>query len=465
MISRPLDSDGRPIPFDELPLPRAIRTGHPVPPEPMEIRFPDGSRRFIRAGARPYPEGADEPHCHVLTVEDRTEVEESTRRLRQSERLFRSVFDHTPTGILLADADGRIITMNDAYMRIIGMPPSMLTEAFRYNIGDLVPYKEAGIQPQFRGLLAGRPFSREVRMTTVAGKEVWVVYTGVPIFREGGVVDKLLVLLEDVAEQRMTEIRMRQMESMEATARLAGGMAHDINNTMTAVAGYVELLLARETDARKRRYLNQVAHAAGQVTQLVHSLSRLRSRSASPTECVDVADLVWHTAQGLARRTPPEVHVDVEVSSGPMEARTDRVQLADSLEQIFRNALDAMPHGGHLRVEVSAAKPTTALRRRFPSLPDEPCIRIAVSDTGVGIPKDTLHRVFEPYASTKAPSATKGLGLGLSLVYAYVAEAGGAIVVRSTEGEGTRVELTLPMAPPGDEPVAAAEPPSPTPES
>lgn len=440
------DAAGRPIPFEELPLPRAVSSGDAVRRDLLEIRFEDGTRRFHASTAKPLRNDEGTIEVYLLIVEDRTKEEERRRRIAHGERLFRSVFEHSPIGILLADPRGQVIALNEAYLRTIGVPRSMRHRASDYNIGDLVPYKEAGIHPAFRALLDGRPFRRETRVTSVAGKEVWAVYTGVPIRSESGEVEQVLVLLEDVAEQRETELQLRQMEAMEATARLAGGMAHDINNTMTAVAGYTELLLAGETDPRKRRYLEQITDAAEQVTELVATLSRLDVHSGRPDEAVDVADVTWRAAQHLAHHAPPGVDVDIEVQSGPLEAHADRLQLRDSLEEVFRNAVDAMPEGGRIRVEVGTTRPPARLRKCFPALPDAECIRVAVTDTGIGIPAEVAHRIFEPYATSKLRGADKGTGLGLSLVYAFISEMGGAVVAHSQVGEGTRVELVLPMA-------------------
>ncbi|MEZ4264792.1 MAG: ATP-binding protein [Myxococcota bacterium] len=441
-LCRLLRVAGEPMEPSALPLYRALERRSPVRVDSAELRLPGAPTTWVTLDA--YPLDADDDAAPwALTLR---EISPPSPMIATD--LGRLAFEATPSGLLLTRADGRVVAMNEAYRRIIGLPPTMLSEALQHNITTLDVYREAGLQPYIEEMLRGTPFERELRLTSLVGEDVWVVYSGVPIRDAQGAVLGGLLLLRDVANQRALERRARQSESMEATARLAGGVAHDINNTMTAVAGYAELLLAQESDGRKRRYLAQIADAAGQVTHVVGLLGQLRrnsARQAANLETVDLAEAVWSAASEFAKRAPRGIEVVVDATAGALPARVSRERLITSIDHILRNAFDAMPRGGVARVQVSAVTPTPTLRQQFPALTDGRCALIRISDTGVGIAADRLHRIFEPYSSGRGASAQKGMGLGLAIVYAFVAESQGGIVVRSAVGHGTRVELTLPL--------------------
>lgn len=432
-----------PMPPGALPLYRAIERAVPVRIDLAELRPAGAPPLWVSLSAFPIATGAGET-AWALTLSEVPPPAPMTPG-----ELTAAAFEIAPAGLLITRADGRVVAMNEAYRRIIGLPPTMAKDALQHNIRDLDVYRDAGLEPYIEDLLGGEPFERELRLTSLVGDDVWVIYSGVPMRDRQHRVTGALILLRDVANQRSLERRARQSESMEATARLAGGVAHDINNTMTAVAGYAELLLAQETEGRKRRYLAQIADAAGQVTHVVGLLGQLRLGTARPSpdgETADVAEVVWSVASEFSQRAPRGVEVVVEVAAGVLPAAVSRERLVTSTEHMLRNAIDAMPRGGTARVQVSAVTPSPALRQQFPALPDGRCALIRISDTGVGIPPERLHRVFEPYNSSRGASAQKGMGLGLAIVYAFVAESRGAVVVRSAVGHGTRVELTLPLA-------------------
>lgn len=445
-LSEVLRVGDAPLSPGALPLYRGIERGRPVRVDLAELRQPGVPPIWVALSAFPIttsdPADTTEP-AWALTL-----IEVPPPAPMTGDALAATAFEVAPAGLLITRADGQVIAMNEAYRRIIGLPPTMATEALQHNIRQLSVYRDAGLGPYIDDLLNGEPFERELRLTSLVGADVWVTYSGVPLRDRQGRVTGALILLRDVANQRALERRARQSESMESTARLAGGVAHDINNTMTAVAGYAELLLAQETDARKRRYLAQVADAAGQVTHVVGLLGQLRLGGPQPQpadETADVAEVVWSVASEFSQRAPRGIEVIVDVAAGVLPAAVSRERLATCTEHLLRNAIDAMPRGGTARVQVSAVNPSPTLRQQFPALPDGRCALIRVSDTGVGIPPERLHRVFEPYNSSRGASAQKGMGLGLAIVYAFVAESRGAVVVRSAVGHGTRVELTLPL--------------------
>lgn len=442
-LSKVLRVGDAPLPPAALPLYRAIERGRPVRVDLAELRPPDAPPLWVGLAAFAIATGVDET-AWALTLS-----EVPPPPAMSGHELAATAFEVAPIGLLITRDDGRVVAMNETYRRIIGLPPPMANDAMQHNIRELDVYRDAGLEPYIDELLQGEPFERELRLTSLVGEDVWVTYAGVPLRDRQHRVTGALILLRDVASQRSLERRARQSESMEATARLAGGVAHDINNTMTAVAGYAELLLAQETDARKRRYLAQIADAASQVTHVVGLLGQLRLGGARPDPegaTADVAEVVWSVASDFSQRAPRGIEVVVEVAAGVLPAAVSRERLATCTEHMLRNAIDAMPRGGTARVQVSAVTPSPALRQQFPALSDSRCALIRISDTGVGIPPERLHRVFEPYNSSRGASAQKGMGLGLAIVYAFVAESRGAIVVRSALGHGTRVELTLPLA-------------------
>jgi len=264
--------------------------------------------------------------------------------------------------------------------------------------------------------------------------------------------------LTDISEQRLLESQLMQAQKMDAIGKLTGGIAHDFNNLLAAVIGGLGLLEKRvELEEEQRRILGMTRRAAEQGSDLVRRLlafarrQKLEPRPVGMRALEDaVSDLLTHTLGGL-------VHIDWRIERGVWDAFADQAQLELALVNLIINARDAMPGGG--TVTVTAEKRKSEGGNECGLEPGD-YVRIAVCDTGTGIPPDLLERVMDPFFTTKEMG--KGSGLGLSMVYGFARQSNGAFLIESVLGSGTIAELWLPRAP---DSVARGKPKSPAPKT
>ncbi len=250
-------------------------------------------------------------------------------------------------------------------------------------------------------------------------------------------------------ERQVLEEQLRHAQKMESIGRLAGGIAHDFNNILTTIVGYSEMVLEQiGTDKPMSGDLLEIRKAAGRATELTKQLLAFSRKQTLKVSAVDVNQII-HDAHGMLRRLVPE-DIEFELALGrelPL-ILADPVQLEQVLLNLASNAGDAMLGGGRLTIE-SAAVNDDQVRTIAPdALHRGRYVRLAVSDTGSGIPADVASRIFEPFFTTK--EAGKGTGLGLATVYGIVRQLGGHITVTSEVGVGTTFTMFFP-APDGVE--------------
>jgi PAS domain S-box-containing protein len=249
--------------------------------------------------------------------------------------------------------------------------------------------------------------------------------------------------LTDISEQRLLESQLMQAQKMDAIGKLTGGIAHDFNNLLAAVIGGLGLLEKRVAlGEEQRRILSMTRRAAEQGSDLVRRLlafarrQKLEPRPVSIRALEDaVSDLLTHTLGGL-------VHIDWQIERGVWDAFADRAQLELAIVNLIINARDAMPGGGTVTVTAGKRKVEAGGES---GLERGDYVRIAVCDTGTGIPPDLIERVMDPFFTTKEMG--KGSGLGLSMVYGFARQSNGVFLIESALGSGTTAELWLPRAP------------------
>jgi signal transduction histidine kinase/ActR/RegA family two-component response regulator len=246
------------------------------------------------------------------------------------------------------------------------------------------------------------------------------------------------LLMQEVAERERAQAALVQSQKMEAVGQLTGGIAHDFNNLLTVIGGNVELIQRRAPDgkiATLAGYALQAADLAAKLTRQLLAFSRTQRLTLKP---VDINALVSGMDDLLARTIGPQHPIEMALDPQAPWAMADANQVELAILNLAINARDAMPEGGHLRISSAvAAAPDNSLR-------EGEYVVIRVSDTGTGIPAAVLQKVFDPFFTTKPIG--KGTGLGLSQVYGIAQQSGGSARIESVEGEGSTVEIWLPLA-------------------
>ena len=369
---------------------------------------------------------------------------QAVRALRESDQRYQRLSELSNDIVLFDDLEGRVVWINTAGPKLSGF---RLDQIIGHSTLDFVQSEDVERAIAARktlladggpkmvsleaGLLAadGRPqtFDLRIALRLVDGRPVG-----------------FQTVARDVTERRRLEAQLRQSQKMEAVGRLAGGVAHDFNNMLTAIMGYADQTLTSlgPTHARSgelRQLLATCERAAGMVGQLL-AFSRqqaLRPAVLDPNEVVRGLESMLQRLIGadviLTSRLDPEV--------GRITA--DPNQLTQVLMNLAVNARDAMPRGGTLSIETTNTEvPQGLLRSGVPIEPGRYVI-LAVADTGHGIDEATRAHIFEPFFTTKPEG--KGTGLGLATVYGIVKQSGGYVWVDSAPGRGTRFEIYLPQ--------------------
>jgi signal transduction histidine kinase/CheY-like chemotaxis protein len=255
-------------------------------------------------------------------------------------------------------------------------------------------------------------------------------------------------------EQRNLERRLAESQKMEAIGKLAGGVAHDFNNMLTAILGYASMIQedapAKSAIRDQATQIRRAAENAASLTQKLLAFSRRQVLQADP---VDFRSMLGNLLPLVRRAVGEDITVSTQMGEDLWPILVDPGQVEQSILNLAINAREAMPKGGTLQISARNAPRPRGERRPDVDVKPGEYVQITVTDTGVGMDEATRTRMFDPFFTTKAPG--KGTGLGLSTVYGFVRQCGGYIGVMSTPGQGTSIELLLPRA------SMAAVPPTP----
>jgi signal transduction histidine kinase len=252
---------------------------------------------------------------------------------------------------------------------------------------------------------------------------------------------------ERTQELRRVERQLVQSQKMESLGALAGGIAHDFNNLLSAILGYASF--AKETLEQgnpQYRYWDIVEKAAARGAELTsHLLTFSKGRSEPGTqENIGMNRLITDLSKLLEKSFDKNIEIKLKMYPEELYIFGEGTSIYQALLNICINARDAMPEGGSLIIETSPFPPSDPFRRMHPSCPEGPLVKVEISDTGTGIKKDHIDRIFEPFFSTKETG--KGTGLGLAIVYGIIRNHGGFIDVYSEEGRGSTFKIYLPEA-------------------
>ena len=257
--------------------------------------------------------------------------------------------------------------------------------------------------------------------------------------RELATTNELLQI--EMAEREQAEEALRHAQKMDAIGQLTGGIAHDFNNMLTGVLGALDLIQRRVAAGRVSeigRYIDAAVTSANRAAALTHRLLAFARRQSLNNSAVDVNRMV-RSMEELVRRTVGEsVELHIQLSDELRRAQSDEHQLENALLNLVINARDAMPEGGAL--SVSSANVTIGAQQGAITAGDY--VQLCVEDSGSGMSSEVLEKAFDPFFTTKPIG--QGTGLGLSMVYGFVKQTGGHVLIDSREGAGTRVQLFLP---------------------
>ena len=252
------------------------------------------------------------------------------------------------------------------------------------------------------------------------------------------------------------EEQLRQAQKMEAVGQLTGGIAHDFNNLLTGIIGGINVVRNRIAKGKMddvSRFMDEIVNSAHRAASLTHRLLAFSRRQALDFSAVDVNTMVQSLLELFRRTVGENIEMEMKAGSDLWPARTDANQLETALLNLIINARDAMPKGGRIVISVE----NLAVKKGDAKIDLHPgdYVVLRVTDTGAGMPKDVIDRVFDPFFTTKPVG--QGTGLGLSMVYGFAKQSGGAVEIESEVDKGTAVSIFIPRALQAAEPHEAAQ--------
>jgi signal transduction histidine kinase len=254
----------------------------------------------------------------------------------------------------------------------------------------------------------------------------------------------LLLMVLDISERLHLESQLRQAQKMEAIGQLAGGVAHDFNNLLTAILGYAGLVREGIGDPVGQKNIDEVIKAAMRASALTRQLLAFSRPETPETVVLNANDVVLDLLDMLRRLIGEHVVLTTDLAERLQSIRTVRGHLEQVIVNLVVNARDAMPKGGHIRIETANAHIDLAVSAHDSRIPPGDYVRISVSDTGVGISDEVRPHLFRPFFTTKGRD--KGTGLGLTTVHGIVTAAHGYIAVESEVGKGAAFTVYWPSS-------------------
>jgi two-component system cell cycle sensor histidine kinase/response regulator CckA len=423
---------------------RRVARGEPVEFSEVERIRSDGRRIFIALTVSPIRDASGKVTGassikRDITAEKRNQAALALETARSRE--LAEALDASQA--MVRDLDGRITYWSNGSARLYGWSAAEALGRVSHELLRTefpIPLDEIQV-----ALLARQQWEGEVIQVAKDGRRVYAASQW--ILRRGGLEESPAVIEvnTDVTARRQAEERIRQSERMEMVGRLAGGVAHEANNQMTVVLGAANFLLGRgDLPAEARKDLEYIREAAERTAGITTQLLAFSRRQIVQARVLDLDEAV-RGLEGVLRRALGERSILVLQLRADARIKVDPGQLAQVLLNLVLNARDAMPLGGRVTVETGVRELTESYARQHPGVAIQagPYTVIAVSDTGHGMSREALARIFEPFYTTKAIG--KGSGLGLATVYGIVKQSGGYIWAYSEVAQGTTFKVYLPL--------------------
>lgn len=402
----------------------------------------NGSSRFDEHGNLRSTRGS------VLDVTER-------RRAEEKLRLQGAALEAAANTIIITDREGKLLWVNKAFTGLTGY-------TYDEASGKKLDILKSGVHDQsfyknlWDTILSGRVWQGELVNRRKDGTHYSEEMTVTPVFDRYGEVTQFIAIKQDITkrkeaeeERRNLEAQLLQARKMEVVGQLAGGVAHDFNNVLTAILGNAEMLLsklARDPSAMStsfaRNGLEEIQHAGERAAAMTKRLLGFSRKQMTRPAVLDPRRVLGNAETMLRRLIREDILLEVTVDPKVSAIRADVSEVEQIIMNLVINACDAMPDGGKLRVECANAELDDAHATNHAGAKTGPHVVLSVEDEGIGMSRDVLSRVFEPFFTTK--SVGRGTGLGLATVYGVVTQAGGHVTVESEPGVGSTFRVFMP---------------------
>jgi len=376
-------------------------------------------------------------------IEDITERKRTEAAIRESEEKYRTVLETNPDPVVLYDIEGEVIYFNPAFTRVFGWS---LKECIGKKMDVFVP-EEAWRETKMmiEKVLAGITFSGiETRRYNNKGEIIPVSISGAIYKDQNGKPNGSVINLRDISYQKKIEAQLQQAQKMEAIGTLAGGIAHDFNNMLVPLLGYSEMLKADlPADSPAQDHINEIIHVCLRLKALVKQILTFSLQSDQELKPVKLQAIVKEALKLIRSSIPSTIDIQHDIDPDCGVVIADPTQVHQIVMNLATNGYHAMEEtGGRLNVTLKQVL-IKEDQARLPELLPGKYALLTVADTGVGIEKGVIDKIFDPYFSTKETG--KGTGLGLSVVQGIVKSCDGKIYICSKPGIGSDIHVYLPI--------------------
>jgi two-component system NtrC family sensor kinase len=406
----------------------------------------NGRDRYILFDAAPISIKKGELTAAIETLQDITERKRAEESLAESESKLRTLTNTAADVIVMIDAEDKITYWNPAGKRILGYSAE---EVLGRDLTLIIPhrYREAHKKAFNKFVETGRVAKGLRKQYEVAaikkdGTEVPVELSISGLRVQGKCYS--VGIIRDVSERRKLEDQLRHSQKMEAIGQLAGGVAHDFNNILTAIIGYGSILHRKmNKDDPLRINVEHMLESADRAAHLTYSLLAFSRKQILNPRHVDLNDVIARVEKLLRRVIGEDIELKTSLKKGPVTVNADSGQIEQVLMNLATNARDAMPRDGSFTIETDTLVLDDAFARVHGYGEAGAYALVTVTDTGTGMDEEMRKKIFEPFFTTK--EVGRGTGLGLSIVYGIIKQHRGFINVYSEPGKGTAFKIYLPL--------------------
>ncbi len=379
-------------------------------------------------------------------------------KLHESEKKYRELVETANSIILRMDTDGRIAYSNEYAQRFFGYSEKEMLGKNAEQI--ILPANQANSKGFEKLVSALKKDPNRLRvsendMDSKNGQKAWIAWTYKPIFNEAGQFKEILCVGIDITERKLADLERKDLQAqlqraqkMEAIGTLAGGVAHDLNNILSGIVSYPELLLMDlEKDSPLVKPILTIQKSGEKAAAIVQDLLTLARRGVAATEVVNLNNIISEYLLSPEHERlimdHPDIKIERQLETNLLNILGSPVHLSKTIMNLVSNAAEAMLDGGKIIIRTENRhedKPKNA----FDDISRGDYVTITVKDTGIGIPKEDIERIFEPFYTKKAMGRS-GTGLGMAVVWGTVKDHRGFIDIESEEGKGSAITLYFPV--------------------